>query len=41
VLDCVDRHTRPADGKEPSEAVRRALDHMKARELLAAPPKEK
>jgi tetratricopeptide (TPR) repeat protein len=41
VLDCVDRHMRPADGKEPSEAVRRALDHMKARELLAAPPKEK
>ena len=41
VLDCVDRHMRPADGKEPSEAVRRALDHMKARELLAASPKEK
>jgi len=41
VLDCVDRHMRPADGKEPSETVRRALDHMKARELLAAPPKEK
>jgi tetratricopeptide (TPR) repeat protein len=41
VLDCVDRHMRPAEGKEPSEAVRRALDHMKARELLAASPKEK
>ena len=41
VLDCVDRHMRPADGKEPSEAVRRALDHMKARELFAALLKEK
>jgi tetratricopeptide (TPR) repeat protein len=42
VLDCVERHGKPNDqGKEPGEAVRRALDHMKARELLAAPPKEK
>ena len=41
VLDCVDRHMRAAEGKEPSEAVRRALDHMKSRELLAAAPKEK
>lgn len=41
VLDCVERHGRPGEnGKEPGEAVRRALDHMKARELLAAPQKE-
>jgi tetratricopeptide (TPR) repeat protein len=41
VLDCVERHGKPnGEGKEPGEAVRRALDHMKARELLAAPPKE-
>jgi tetratricopeptide (TPR) repeat protein len=38
VVDCVERHGHAdAEGKEPGEAVRRALDHMKARELLAAP----
>jgi tetratricopeptide (TPR) repeat protein len=41
VLDCVDRHTHAADGKEPSDAVRRALEHMKSRELLAAPKEMK
>src|SRR5262249_20058322 len=41
VLDCVERHAHSADGKEPAEPVRRALDHMKSRELLAAIPKEK
>jgi len=40
VQECIERHSRSdgdgPDAKSPGDAVRRALDHMQARELLAA-----